>query len=620
MLPLQTTGARHEKVKRTGASAQGVSSNYTQKKRVTFQGKAAAPLKKRRTTAQRARDDLLLHRRFLHASDRRLRATAMSEGVIGLEFTGAQDTADCSCQLSNAIKARFASEKRERATVPGGRVYTDLKTVKVRSTAGFRYMCCFVDDYSRHGKIYFLKKKSDFMRDALKPYLQYLSQHSITLKILHSDCGGEYVSDETVAFLKSRNISPEYSPPHCQSLNGVAEVFWREIMKMTRYAIHDQQRPLSMWPAGAKLSETIRNSLITKAVPDVPPLVAFLDKEIDVSHLRVPLCDAFPYIEKHNRAGDGGTDLDRRRATMIYVGNDDDSRSYRLWDPKTERVYSRRYADVLFDERPKAQQTTPTTQTAHPTDVQIFHEEAADELTAEPGSTTSSAAAENTSKSAEQQNDQGSFSHGNSAPFPSGKSPRGPSKRDQKEEKGKAHSAAKKKGTIPKAHLPAPAGFITLQQDCPASQVADMFDLDPAEYLQYLQETPGAKGTWMDKLKSTSSVIKAGSHVPSPLPDTAPMNANDVNSLHTTSEPSERALRAMELDCLKLLWLEELNPYLMARRSTEKAARGGSAPSRKPISKPFNLERAMLARAKDPAPKATRKHSLAVMHPFGPPL
>ena len=84
----------------------------------------------------------------------------MSEGVIGLEFTGAQDTADCSCQLSNAIKARFASEKRERATVPGGRVYTDLKTVKVRSTAGFRYMCCFVDDYSRHGKFTSSRRKA----------------------------------------------------------------------------------------------------------------------------------------------------------------------------------------------------------------------------------------------------------------------------------------------------------------------------------------------------------------------------------------------------------------------------------------------------------------------------
>ena len=132
--------------------------------------------------------------------------------------------------------------------------------------------------------------------------------------------------------------------------------------------------------------------------------------------------------------------------------------------------------------------------------MQIFHEEAADELSVEPGSTTSSPAAENIGGSIEQQNDQGSTANGNSAPFPSGKPPRGPEKGDQKKKQGKAHSAAKKKGKIPKAHLPAPAGFITLQKDRPVSYVADMFDLDPAEYLQYLRETPGAKGTWMEKL------------------------------------------------------------------------------------------------------------------------
>ena len=42
-------------------------------------------------------------------------------------------------------------------------------------------------------------------------------------------------------------------------------------------------------------------------------------------------------------------------------------------------------------------------------------------------------------------------------------------------------------------------------------------------------------------------------------------------------------------------------------KSKEKAARGGSVPSRKPVSTPFNLERAMLARAKDPAPKGHKK-------------
>ena len=217
----------------------------------------------------------------------------------------------------------------------GRRAYTDLKSVKVRSPSGFKYMCCFVDDYSRYGRVYFLKRKSDFIQSALKPYLKFLSQHGIKLKILHSDCGGEYVSDEAVSYLAARKISPEYSPPFCQSINGTAEVWWRELMKMCRHAIHDQQRPLSTWPAAARMSADIKNVLMTKSVPDVPPAVAFFDKEVDVSHMRVPLCDAFPYIEKENRTGPGGSDLDPRRARMIYVGNDEDSRAYRLYDPKT---------------------------------------------------------------------------------------------------------------------------------------------------------------------------------------------------------------------------------------------------------------------------------------------
>ena len=210
----------------------------------------------------------------------------------------------------------------------------------------------------------------DFLEHALKPYLKFLSHHNVRLQILASDFGGEYVSDEVKSYIAARKILPEYSPPHCQSVNGTAEVFWREIMKMTRLALHDQQRPLTLWPAGATMATEIRNSLLTKSVPDVPPAVAFFDKEIDVSHFRVPLCDAFPYIEKHNRTENGGTDLAQRRARMIYVGNDEESRAYRLWDPETDRVYSRRYADVLFDERPKAQNRTPTTVLASPEAVQ----------------------------------------------------------------------------------------------------------------------------------------------------------------------------------------------------------------------------------------------------------
>ena len=134
-------------------------------------------------------------------------------------------------------------------------------------------------------------------------------------------------------------------------------------MKMTRFAIHDQQRPLTMWPAGAQMATDTRNSLMTKSVSDVPPAVAFFDKPIDVSHFRVPLCDAYAYIERDNRNGEGGTDLDERRKRMVLAGYDDNSRTYKLWDPKSDRVYSRRYSDVIFDERPKRADTTPTENT-----------------------------------------------------------------------------------------------------------------------------------------------------------------------------------------------------------------------------------------------------------------
>ena len=64
---------------------------------------------------------------------------------------------------------------------------------------------------------------------------------------------------------------------------------------------------------------------------------------------------------------------------MIYVGNDEDSRAYRLYDPETKKVYSRRYADVLFDERPKKRDATPTESTESLSDVQLFDEDVSDQ-------------------------------------------------------------------------------------------------------------------------------------------------------------------------------------------------------------------------------------------------
>jgi hypothetical protein len=55
--------------------------------------------------------------------------------------------------------------------------------------------------------------------------------------------------------------------------------------------------------------------------------------------------------ETHKR--EGGT-LGDRRMKGVLVGYARDSASYEIFDPITERVYNRRYADVLCDDHATA--------------------------------------------------------------------------------------------------------------------------------------------------------------------------------------------------------------------------------------------------------------------------
>ena len=70
----------------------------------------------------------------------------------------------------NAQKAPFAHGARERSTIPGERIHSDLKEVRTRSKNGCKYAICFVDDATRRGMVYGLKHKSD-AKDAWERFL-----------------------------------------------------------------------------------------------------------------------------------------------------------------------------------------------------------------------------------------------------------------------------------------------------------------------------------------------------------------------------------------------------------------------------------------------------------------
>ena len=78
-----------------------------------------------------------------------------------------------------------------------------------------------------------------------KSLIENLSEKKI--KILRSDNGGEFTSNEFNDFCKEAGIKRDVTIPYNPQQNGVAERKNRSIMDAVKDVIHDQDLPLYLW-------------------------------------------------------------------------------------------------------------------------------------------------------------------------------------------------------------------------------------------------------------------------------------------------------------------------------------------------------------------------------------
>jgi transposase InsO family protein len=86
--------------------------------------------------------------------------------------------------------------------------------MKVPSLVNFVYYVIFIDEYSRKTWIYFLKVKDKVFSkfQEFKDLVENLSRRNI--KILRSDNGGEYTSNEFKDFCREARIKRELTTPY----------------------------------------------------------------------------------------------------------------------------------------------------------------------------------------------------------------------------------------------------------------------------------------------------------------------------------------------------------------------------------------------------------------------
>jgi transposase InsO family protein len=162
------------------------------------------------------------------------------------------------------------------------------------------YYVIFSDDYSRKTWIYFLKAKDDIFNkfQEFKALVENLSGRKI--KILRSDNGGEYTSNEFKYFRREAGIKRELKTPYNPQHNGLAERKSISIVEATKGMIHDQNLPMHIWVEASSTVLYVQNKSLHKILGNKTPEEVFTEKKLEVNHLRIFGCPMYIHVPKEN--------------------------------------------------------------------------------------------------------------------------------------------------------------------------------------------------------------------------------------------------------------------------------------------------------------------------------
>eukprot|EP01018_Ginkgo_biloba_P027384 Gb_35302 [translate_table: standard] len=163
------------------------------------------------------------------------------------------------------------------------------------------------------------------------------------IKILRTNRGGEYISEEFLRFCKDNGIKKQFTTRYTPQQNGIAKRKNRTIQEMARSMIKAKGLSNEYWAEAVGTAIYLLNRSPTKSVRDKSPQEAWSNEKPNVEHLRVFGCVAYAHVPKQKR-----TKWDDRGEKCIFIGYSDQSKAYKLYNPITKEMIISR--DIEFIE------------------------------------------------------------------------------------------------------------------------------------------------------------------------------------------------------------------------------------------------------------------------------
>ena len=282
----------------------------------------------------------LWHCRLGHINKKRI-AKLQLDGVLESFDVSSFDECE-SCLMGKMTKAPFTGNC-ERGKDLLDLIHTDVcGPFRSATRHGERYFVTFTDDFSRYGYVYLIKHKSETFRVFRTYQNEVQNQLGKSIKILRSDRGGEYLSQEFRDHLRNCGIISQLTPPMTPQLNGVAERRNRTLLDMVRSMMSRASLPISFWGYALETAACVLNLIPTKKVSETPSKI-WNGKVISLSYLKVWGCEAYVRQETQDK-------LEPRSKKCFFVGYPANSFGYIFYDPSENKVFVSRRGVFLEKE------------------------------------------------------------------------------------------------------------------------------------------------------------------------------------------------------------------------------------------------------------------------------
>ncbi|GJZ69558.1 zinc finger, CCHC-type containing protein [Tanacetum coccineum] len=248
------------------------------------------------------------------------------------------------CLLGKHSRTPFPNHAKFRSKNPLDLVYGDLcGPISPATHSGKKLIFLLVDDCTRFMWAYFLTTKDQAL-STFKEFRQQIEMEMrMKVRMLRTDRGGEFTSNEFTRYCKENGIARQLTAPYSPQQNGVVERRNRTVLSTTRSMMKAMKLPLTFWAEAVRHAIYILNRVPTRALVDKTPYEALYNRKPNLENLRIFRCTTYAKITIPHLKN-----LDDRSIPLVYLGVEEGSKACRLYDPIAKKKHVSR--DVKFME------------------------------------------------------------------------------------------------------------------------------------------------------------------------------------------------------------------------------------------------------------------------------